>query len=101
MVVGNGAAIIFAGYLVPALNGRLGALAWRSGWLVLGLITLAVAAVAAALLRNDPADLGVEPVGRKEAIGPERLVVPPGCRPARILGQLGLLYLIFGATYIV
>jgi len=101
MVVGNGAAIIFAGYLMPALNAKLGAQAWRSGWLILGAITLAVAAAAATLLRNDPADLGLEPVGRREAIAPEQLAVPAGCRPARVLGQLGLLYLIFGATYMV
>jgi len=101
MVVGNGAAIIFAGYLVPVLNAHLGSQAWRSGWLILGAITLSAAAVAAALLHNDPADLGLEPVGCKEAITPEQLVAPVGCRPARILGQLGLLYFVFGATYMV
>ena len=40
--MGNGSAIIFSGFLIPALNQALGDQGWRAGWLVLAGITLAV-----------------------------------------------------------
>jgi MFS family permease len=101
MIMGNGAAIIFSGFLIPALNRDLGAQGWRAGWLALGLISLGIAGVAGEVLRNDPDDLGLKPVGRVAHL-PSREIAPkePGSG-ARILVKLGLLYLLFGATYMV
>jgi MFS family permease len=101
MVAGSGFGIIFSGFLIPRLNLALGPEGWRAGWLVLGLITLGCAVVAAVLIRNDPADLRMEPVGRTIALPPEAMV--PKERPggALILLQLGVLYLVFGATYMI
>jgi len=101
MVAGNGVGIIFSGFLVPWLNRLLGAEGWRAGWLILGGIVLLLALVVALLLRNDPADLGLEPVGRVQA-PPEAELLPheaPGA--GRVLARLGLLYSIFGATYLI
>jgi len=101
MVMGNGAAIVFAGYLIPALNRGLGLDGWRSGWQILGLLSLVIAGIAVRVLRNDPAELGLEPVGTARPIPLEQLAARESSGAARILVQLGLLYFVFGATYMV
>ena len=101
MIVGNGSAIIFAGFLVPLLGRTLGEGSWRTAWMIMGLITLLIAAVAARLLRNDPADIGAEPLGGRGAVEEKELIPQPERSAGRILIQLGLLYLLFGATYMV
>jgi MFS family permease len=101
MVAGSGFGIIFSGYLIPRLNLALGPEGWRTGWLVLGLITLGCATAAAVLVRNAPADLGLEPCGPKVSLAPETRVAKELPGGARILLGLGVLYLIFGATYMI
>jgi MFS family permease len=98
---GSGFGIIFSGFLIPRMNMALGPEGWRAGWLVLGLITLACAVAAAALVRNKPADLGLEPVGRKVPLAAAAIVPKDPPQGARILIGLGVLYMIFGATYMV
>lgn len=101
VISGNGLGIMFTGFLVPFLNRACGADGWRQGWLAIGLLSLVVCVCAAILLRNNPAELGLEPVGRLQHVSPEQL--EPRFRPAdgSILFRLGLLYLIFGATFMV
>jgi len=101
MITGNGTAIIFAGYLIPALNRHIGSEGWRTGWLLLGIISLVIAATAAFLIRNDPSDLGLEPIGTKEPIDPGKAVAVEAGGAGGILVKLGLLYSIFGATYVI
>lgn len=101
MVAGNGVGIILSGFLIPYLNDVLGADGWRAGWLILGGIILLLALVVGLLLRNDPADLGLEPVGRLQAPPASALVPREAPGAGRVLAQLGLLYAIFGATYLI
>jgi len=104
IVIGSGFAILISGSLVPALNRAHGAAGWRAGWLVLGVVVLAVAAVDAAVLRNRPADRGLEPLG-----GAPAAFAPPAHHPRGIravlangrLWHLGALYFLFGCTYVV
>ncbi|BCS55740.1 MFS transporter [Geobacter sp. SVR] len=99
VIGGNGAAIVCAGYLIPLLNRSQGVEGWRSGWLLLGLITMAAAVCAGLTLRNHPSEMGLEPVGRQP---PHEPTVPCGEGNTRgILPRLGLLYLAFGATFMV
>ncbi|MGE5190517.1 MAG: MFS transporter [Gemmatimonadota bacterium] len=102
MLVGNGVAIVFAGLLIPALGGVFGPDGWRAGWRILGGLSAAVAAAAWILLRDHPADLGLAPIGGWPAGVPP----PPGAAPHAPAGRgtvahLGVLYLIFGLTYMV
>ena len=101
MVMGNGTAIIFAGWLIPLLNGGAEGSSWRSSWLLLGVICLGVTVVVGLLLRNDPADLDLQPVGKLQPLAPEAVAAREQGGHARILVHLGLLYLLFGATYMV
>ncbi len=95
IIAGNGMAIILAGLLVPALNASYG---WRSSWIVLAMVSLLAAAVALLVVRNDPAELGLEPYGQVEALTQAEMRGQAG---SKILIQLGIIYLIFGLTYMV
>jgi MFS family permease len=101
MIGGNGAAIVLAGILVPLLNRTFGANGWRAGWLILAVIALLVTLLTAWLVRNHPADMGLEPLGR--AAPPAPVQTPPSEREGdgALLVRLGLLYLAFGATFMV
>jgi MFS family permease len=101
VIGGNGAAIIFAGFLVPKLNLCFGADGWRISWLVFGLITIGSALAAASLLRNAPAEMGLEPVGKPPIFSAEEYLPHEHRGDGSILIRLGLLYLAFGATFMV
>jgi len=101
MVIGNGSAIIFSGLLIPRLNQLYGLQGWRISWLLLAGITLAIALLAALLVRNDPEQLGLDPIGRRTAVPEAEFTAPEPANSARILLVLGLLYLAFGATYMI
>ena len=101
VIGGNGAAIIFAGILIPYLNRAGGGEGWRSGWLVLGLLSLLVTGVAGLLLRNSPAEMGLEPVGAAVPVAAGDLLPHEHAGDRRVLLHLGLLYLAFGATFMV
>ena len=101
MVIGNGSAIIFSGFLIPWLNRTYGLQGWRVSWLLLAGITTAIALLTALLIRNDPEQLGLEPIGLKVIPTERELTVSEAAGSGRILLFLGLIYLVFGATYMV
>lgn len=101
MIGGNGAAIMLAGVLVPQLNRSFGADGWRAGWLLLAAVALLVTALASWLVRNSPAELGLEPLGRPLPPSPDQLVPRERQGDGALLVRLGLLYLAFGATFMV
>jgi sugar phosphate permease len=101
IVVGSGFAIIFSGFIIPLLNTTLGASGWRWGWALLAAIVLAVGVLAALLIRNDPTEVGLQPVGEVEDLDYDPSEGKGGIAPLRILGHLGVLYFIFGATYVI
>jgi len=104
IVSGSGFAILLSGWLIPLLNLRRGAEGWRTSWLVLAVIIIVVAAINGVILRDRPADLGLAPYGGEAA-----LYVPPAHHPRGIgavlrrgvLWYLGLLYFLFGFTYVI
>lgn len=99
MVAGNGSAIILSGLMLPSLIGSLGVEGWRTGWWILSLLVLAVVILVALLVRNDPADINPKLKQQPEDdLAPilddqdHKINMP-------LLVKLGLVYLMFGATY--
>lgn len=101
MIAGNGLAIMFAGLLIPRLNEFYGSDGWRMAWLVLGTISLIIAIGAALLLRSQPSDIGLEPMGEAAPLSVEELELRNRAQAGSILVRLGFLYLVFGVTFMV
>ncbi len=101
IVAGSGFAIIFSGFIVPVLNDTFSPHGWRIGWLLLGVIVLLVSVIAALLIRNDPSEKGLLPVGSSQnhAYDPSESKGP--FTAVRVLTHLGILYFVFGATYVI
>lgn len=104
MLSGNGLAIVFTGFFVPWVNADLGAEGWRTGWLTIGIISLVIAAIAALLLRNEPAEKGLMPLGDANQ-SPASFSGTPAQKKRksnkRTMVHLGCIYAIFGTTYAV
>jgi len=101
IVVGSGFAIIFSGFIIPVLNQSFDQHGWRVGWALLGMIVTLVAVVAAVLVRNDPAEKGLSPVGLIKDAEYDPSTGKGQFSPLSILTHLGGLYFIFGATYVI
>lgn len=103
LIIGSsGAAIISAGHLIPLLNNRYGPQGWRISWMLIGAVALAVALITALLLRNRPVDVGQEPMGNAPPPSAAITGTTPELHHYRsLLIRLGLLYLAFGATFMV
>jgi MFS family permease len=101
MIMGNGTAIILTGFLVPWLNATFGGDGWRFGWLTLGAVCLLLGGMVGLLLRNDPAEIGLEPLGRPQPVSYDPAETHGPYSATRILLHLGGLYLLFGLTYMV
>ncbi|MEJ2422737.1 MAG: MFS transporter [Acidobacteriota bacterium] len=101
MQIGTGMAIIFSGMIVPFLNHALGEAGWRTGWQVLGALSAAVAVAAGLLLRNSPAEMGLRPMGATDNPWDDPVDPPAKVRARGIVAHLGILYLLFGLTYMI
>ncbi len=101
MLTANGLAIIFAGMVVPLLNRTLGADGWRSGWAILGIISAAIAVAAGLLLRDSPAELGCNPLGKENDTGAGAGSPHSTGAGGGTVVHLGVLYLLFGLTYMI
>ncbi len=102
MVMGNGLGIMLSGLLVPIVIAQLGAEGWRLSWQLLGCMVLLITAICALLLRNDPADRGLSPIGKTETdLGSEPEQPITHHRERKILLQLGSIYFLFGTSYVI
>jgi MFS family permease len=105
VVIGSGFAIIVSGKLIPFINGLRGSEGWRTNWLVLAAVVLAVALIAFFFLRNRPGDKGLTAYGSEG-----RASAPPAGHAEEIresvytnkaLYLLGAIYFLFGYTYVI
>ncbi len=97
--IGNGLGIIFSGLAVPFLNTTFGAKGWRIGWVTFGIISIAILIAAAIIIRDQPEDIGLKPVGEQETTPIEKSLPPPDSSIRTTFIILGILYFIFGLTY--
>jgi sugar phosphate permease len=109
-VGGSSLALIVTGALVPRLLGWVGEDGWRTSWLVLGAVVLALGLLGLALLRNRPQEVGAQPIGSTADNIP--VATPSTDRSAPGLGwkriyrtravwHLALIYVAFGFSYVI
>jgi len=104
-VAGSSMGLIFAGPIVPRVLLSHGATGWRVCWAIFGGVTMLLAVCALLFLRNQPADVGLKPLGA----GPEDVPSAPRGRAlewGRVyrspgVWHVGLVYVAFGFSYII
>lgn len=104
IVIGSGFAIMISGRLIPFVNRLIGPEGWRTSWLILSGIVILIAFISLALLRDSPADKGLAPYGSDDPVTSPR--PGEGGKEAnlyrkRILYYLGIIYFLFGYTYVI
>ncbi len=102
VVIGSGFAIILCGWLIPYLN-TLQTDGWRLNWYMLGSIVLGCAVVCYLLLRNNPEERGLLPVGAdREGISSETATITDDISvTSKIVLHCGIIYFLFGFTYVI
>lgn len=103
-VMGNGLGLVFSGQAVPLLNG-MGS-GWRLSWLVLGGVVLLIALLCLLLIRNSPAPatrtvLPAATVSKEHSVGGQHGDLRQAPRHDKAILHCGLLYFLFGFTYVI
>jgi sugar phosphate permease len=106
-VTGSSLALILLGWLVPGLLTDLGQDGWRVSWLVFAGVTLGLAILALAVLRNSPAEVGLRPLGAGPDSAPSSSARPAAAPNwgsvyrSGVIWHVGLVYVAFGFSYII
>ena len=104
VVIGSGFAILLSGKMIPYLNQMGGSDGWRISWMVLGLIVLIITIVCFMIIRDTPAELGLEPVDSKKNFN--KGIIPDiaenvSTATRKDIYHLGAIYFLFGFTYVI
>jgi len=105
---GSSVALILLGPTVPRILNRFGDSGWRISWFLFGGITLVVALGAMIVLRNNPSEKGLTPLGGEDeeelqTCSDDKSTVQ-GLRSvytSSVVWFLGLIYIAFGFSYII
>jgi MFS family permease len=95
---GPGFGIVLSGFVVPKLIPMQGFLSWQTGWIIFATITVVVAGLVFALVRNHPRETRSLPFGLALQPLSSRGKMPRNIM-LKLLVHLGLIYAIYGATY--
>jgi len=104
IVIGSGFAILLSGRLIPYLNQLRDVDGWRTSWLVLGIIVLAISIICFLVIRDTPGELGLKPVGSRKDSRPGNM---PQLEDRTLsvtrkdIYHLGMIYFLFGYTYVI
>lgn len=104
MTIGSGFAIVFAGFFIPFINQLKGEVGWRWNWAILGILVIIIAFFCYIILRNNPKELGLSPIGyndsnekKYETINVKEINI----YKSPIIYHLGAIYFLFGYTYVI
>ncbi|MBC7234465.1 MAG: MFS transporter [Chloroflexi bacterium] len=105
-VSGSSIGLVFVGPLVPRILEIFPETGWRMTWLFFGGIALLLAVGSSLILRDRPSEMGLEPLGRGEDERSVPRQTNKGLEWGRVycswpVWQLGLIYVAFGASYII
>lgn len=104
MTIGSGFAIVFSGFLIPFINKTKGDMGWRWNWGILGFIVLIIGFFCYLMLRNNPKELGLKPVGFSENNIDdlkESDIKETNIYKNPIIYHLGAIYFLFGFSYVI
>jgi len=106
MVSGIGLGIMITGLLIPAINNwTVNGQGWRINWMVMGVLVLAIGVLCSLLIRNQPQDLGLQVVEKKQVKKEVKQVnflnKKTSIPVKRTLLHLGSIYFFFGFTYVI
>lgn len=93
---GAGAGILFSGLVVPHVEAGLGLASWQLLWFGFAALNALFALLAAWLLRDRPAEMGLAPYGR-----PRARAASQGSAVGRVwlvIAHLGVIYALFAVT---
>ncbi len=111
VVAGIGLGLMVSGVLVPAVNASVGpGSGWRVSWRIMALLIALVAVLAALALRDNPGQVGLNPLGQDEKPEPNQQAAQfPAIEPVspaptvvstrRTTIVLGLIYAMYGFGY--
>jgi MFS family permease len=104
VVIGSGFAILLSGKMIPYLNQMGGSDGWRISWMVLGLIVLIITIICFMIIRDTPAELGLEPVENEKNFN--KGIIPDiaenvSTATRKDIYHLGAIYFLFGFTYVI
>jgi sugar phosphate permease len=104
-VAGSSVALIVVGPTVPRVLTLFGENGWRATWVIFGLAGLAIAVLAAFMLRNRPSELGLSPLGAPADEPRPALHRGPvewsRVYKSAIVWRTGVVYMAFGFSYII
>ncbi len=103
IVIGSGFAIILSGIFIPLIN-ALGQDGWRINWVIIGMSSSFIALICLLLLRDNPGELGLSPVGSSgnAARQPtDSSNLNSSIYREKMLYLLGIIYFLFGYTYVI
>jgi predicted MFS family arabinose efflux permease len=99
VTAGAGIGILYSGLAVPRTGAGFGLMPWQMVWLSFAVLAVLFCLLAAWLLRERPADIGLSPYGRKDdgatPVGPAAARIT---RHWPVLLHLGVIYSLFAAT---
>ena len=105
---GAGMGIMLSGIIVPKILFAYNAQGWSYAWFYMGIIVLAICGLCFLLLRNNPEEMGLQPVGSTTcSISAEPLseVTPPmkwdQVYKIKEIRYLGIVYFVNGFTYVI
>jgi MFS family permease len=104
VVIGSGFAILISGKLIPYLNQLGGSDGWRISWLVLGIIVLIISIICFVIIRDTPAELGLEPINTKKSSRQDissDFTEENTSVTKKDIYHLGAIYFLFGYTYVI
>ncbi len=103
IVIGSGFAILLSGKLIPYLNQLRASDGWRISWLVLGIIVLVISIICVLVIRDTPQELGLQQYDKKSSAGSnsKHQLESTGSATPRDIYHLGIIYFLFGYTYVI
>ncbi len=102
MIIGNGVGIVSSGILIPWLNNHWTDTGWRIGWATFSITIAIITIIVALLVRNHPNELSSSVFGQsKTTENPHAQNIPLNHSRFRLISHIGLIYFVFGFTYVI